>query len=225
MAGVVVETRAVCRTYGTGASAFDALRGVDIVVEAGELVAVMGPSGSGKSTLLNLLGALDTPTSGEVLVEGHALSTLDDAGRTELRRHRIGFVFQQFNLVSHLTAEENVALPLLTARRPRPERAAGARAALASVGVGELGARLPNELSGGEQQRVAIARALVNEPAILLADEPTGNLDTETGKIVMGELASSRAHGGHAVVVVTHDGQLAAQCDRIIRLRDGRVDA
>jgi putative ABC transport system ATP-binding protein len=223
MAGVV-DASGLTRTYGDGASAYQALRGVDLSVAAGELVAIMGPSGSGKSTLLNLLGALDTPTSGEVALEGTSLVGLDDVARTELRRHRIGFVFQQFNLISHLTALENVALPLLTAKRPKPERESVAREVLGSVGLGNLADRLPNELSGGEQQRVAIARALVNRPALLLADEPTGNLDTQTGSAVMRELAASRQVGNHAVVVVTHDDQLAAQCDRIVRLRDGRVE-
>jgi putative ABC transport system ATP-binding protein len=222
---MVVHAESVTRTYGNGNAVVAALRGVDLDVGAGELVVIMGPSGSGKSTLLNLLGALDTPTSGEVAIDGQRLSGMDDAARTALRRHRIGFVFQQFHLVDHLTALENVALPLLTARRPRAERADRAAAMLATVGLADKGGRLPSELSGGEQQRVAVARALVHEPVLVLADEPTGNLDSDTGAEVIALLSNTRHAGGHAVVVVTHDPAIASVADRVIRLRDGRIES
>jgi putative ABC transport system ATP-binding protein len=201
-----------------------ALDGVDLTVAPGEFVAIMGPSGSGKSTLLSLLGALDTPTAGEVWVDGKAVSTLTELERTMVRRTRIGFVFQQFNLVPYLTALENVALPLVVGRTTRDQRAERARRALEAVGLAERADEMPTRLSGGEQQRVAIARALVHEPAVVLADEPTGNLDSATGLAVMETITQVREQRGHAVVLVTHDERIASLADRIVRLRDGRVD-
>ena len=219
-----VRAEGLVRTYASGTGEVRALDGVDLTVDAGEFVAIMGPSGSGKSTLLSLLGALDTPTAGEVWVDGHAVSSLSEAERTQVRRARIGFVFQQFNLVPYLTAVENVALPLVVGRTPRSERDERARRALDAVGLTDRADQMPTRLSGGEQQRVAIARALVHEPAVVLADEPTGNLDSATGLAVMATITELRARNGHAVVLVTHDERIASLADRIVRLRDGRVD-
>jgi putative ABC transport system ATP-binding protein len=219
---VVVRTERVTRVYGEGL--VRAVDEVDLEIEAGEMVAIMGPSGSGKTTLLNLLGALDTPTEGEVWIEDRPLSGLTERERTELRRHRLGFVFQQFNLAPHLTALENVALPLTIARRPRSERRATATRALELVDLVDRADHLPGQLSGGEQQRVAVARALVHGPALVLADEPTGNLDSATGLEVMTLLSEVRQQVQHAVVMVTHDQQMAALCDRTVRLRDGRIE-
>lgn len=219
----VIEARAVCRAYGEGASRRTVLADVDLEVGVGEMVAVVGPSGSGKTTLLQLLGALDTPTTGWVFVDGKRVSDMSDTERTDIRRRRIGFVFQQFNLVPVFKAWENVALPLVIGRTPVRERERRARAVLATVGLGDRADAFPAQLSGGEMQRVAMARALVHEPAAILADEPTGNLDSTTGIEVMSLIERLRTETGTAVVVVTHDMRMASLADRIVRLRDGRI--
>ncbi|MGC4750372.1 ABC transporter ATP-binding protein [Micromonospora sp. DT201] len=216
----VLELRAVHRTHGAGPAAVHALRGVSLVVRPGELVAVMGPSGSGKSTLLALAGGLDRPTGGEVRVEGQLLGDLDRRGLAQLRRRRIGYIFQQLNLLGSLSALENVALPLeLDGASGRRARAL-AMAALTEVGLPALGDRFPDQLSGGQQQRVAIARALVGERRLVLADEPTGALDSQTGEAVL-HLLRRRIDAGAAGVLVTHEARHAGWADRVVFLRDG----
>ncbi len=218
----VLELASVTRVHGAGATEVHALREVSFAAYAGELVAVMGPSGSGKSTLLTLAGGLDTPTSGTVLVEGTDLAGLGQRGRAAMRRTSIGYVFQDFNLIPALTAVENVALPgELDGKGTRAARKA-ARVALDEVGIGDLAARFPDEMSGGQQQRVAIARAIVGERRLILADEPTGALDSETGEEVL-RLLRSRCDAGAAGVLVTHEARHAAWADRVVFLRDGVV--
>ena len=218
----VLELRDVTRTHGTGQTAVHALRGVDLVVRPGELVAVMGASGSGTSTLLTLAGGLDTATSGEVLVEGVPLSGLDAAGLAALRRRSVGYVFQDLNLLPALTAAENVALPLeLDGVRARDAQVLALRA-LEAVGLGSEGRRFPDQLSGGQQQRVAIARALVGDRRLVLADEPTGALDSVTGEAVL-ELLRARVDAGAGGVLVTHEARHAGWADRVLFLRDGTV--
>ena len=218
----VLHLDTVSRIHGSGASEVHALRSVSFRAHAGELVAVMGPSGSGKSTLLTLAGGLDQPTSGHVLIEGKDLGTLGANGRARMRRTSVGYVFQDFNLIPALTAAENVALPLeLDGQRTAVARVA-ARAALEEVGIGELADRFPDEMSGGQQQRVAIARAVVGERRLILADEPTGALDTETGEGIL-RLLRSRCDAGAAGVMVTHEARHAAWADRVVFLRDGVV--
>jgi len=218
----VLRMRGVHRTHGSGATAVHALAGVDIEVAHGELVAVMGPSGSGKSTLLNLAGGLDRPTSGEVIVEGEVLGQLSRRQLAALRRRRIGYVFQDLNLLASLTAAENVALPLeLDGVSVRKARKA-AEAALAEVELADLADRFPDDMSGGQQQRVAIARALVGERRLVLADEPTGALDSVTGESVL-RLLRARVDAGAAGVLVTHEARHAGWADRVIFLRDGVV--
>ena len=218
----VLELRELVRVHGRGPTAVQALRGVSLAVATGELVAVMGPSGSGKSTLLTLAGGLDTPTRGSVVVEGTPLAGLSPRALARLRRRSVGYVFQDLNLIPALTAAENVALP----RELDGERARRARAlaidALAEVGMADLGDRFPDDMSGGQQQRVAIARALVGERRLVLADEPTGALDTETGEAIMA-LLRSRCDAGAAGVLVTHEARHAAWADRVVFLRDGRI--
>jgi ABC-type lipoprotein export system ATPase subunit len=220
-----IELRAVRRAYAAdeeGAPLTPALDGIDVSIGRGELVAVCGPSGSGKSTFLHLAGVLDTPTEGEVLVEGRPISGLNASARAHLRNTSIGFVFQAFNLMSGLTATENVALPAVLARRKPPDIDARVRDLLSLVGLESKGDRRPSQLSGGEQQRVALARALVLDPPIVLADEPTGNLDSKAGRDVLDLLLASH-DAGRTVVIVTHDQRIAAQAERVIYLRDGRV--
>ena len=218
----IVELRDVHRTHGRGASVVHALRGVSLAVAAGELVAVMGPSGSGKSTLLNLAGGLDRPTQGDVVVDGAVLGTLGRRGLAALRRRRIGYVFQDLNLLPSLTAAENVALPLeLDGLGTRAARRL-ALAALVDVELPEHGARFPDEMSGGQQQRVAIARALVGERRLILADEPTGALDSQTGEAVL-RLLRTKVDAGAAGILVTHESRHAAWADRVVFLRDGVV--
>ena len=218
----VLELASVTRIHGAGATEVHALRAVSFAAYAGELVAVMGPSGSGKSTLLTLAGGLDTPTSGTVLVEGTDLAGLGQRGRAAMRRTSIGYVFQDFNLIPALTAVENVALPgELDGKGTRAARRA-ARLALDEVGIGDLASRFPDEMSGGQQQRVAIARAIVGERRLILADEPTGALDSESGEEVL-RLLRARCDAGAAGVLVTHEARHAAWADRVVFLRDGVV--
>jgi putative ABC transport system ATP-binding protein len=217
----------VTRSYRLGSrdDAVPALRGVSFEIPPGAFVAIVGPSGSGKSTLLNLLGALDRPTSGTVRLEGRDVAALSDAQLARLRNSTIGFVFQQFHLLPRTSALDNVALPLVYAGVPRGERTARAGEALAAVGLGHRVDHQPTELSGGEQQRVAIARALVTDPRLLLADEPTGNLDTATGAAVMQLLERLNAERGTALVVITHDPEVAGRAPRQIHLRDGLIES
>ena len=221
---VALAARDVGKTYGAGtATPRTALRDVTLDVPAGRFLAVMGPSGSGKSTLLHLFGGLDTPTTGEVRIEGRSLVALDDAARADVRRHKVGFVFQAFNLVPVLTVAENVALPGVIAGEPHRDCARRAAELLELVGVPADPDRLPAELSGGEQQRVAIARALFMRPAVLLADEPTGNLDSATGHQVLELLLETHGELGQTIVVVTHDVRVAAVADEVVLLGDGTV--
>jgi putative ABC transport system ATP-binding protein len=218
----VLELREVSKTYGAGVAEVKALRGVDLSVDAGALVAVMGPSGSGKSTLLTIAGSLEEPDSGEVLVGGTALSGMSRNARARLRRRTVGYVFQDFNLLPGLTAAENVTLPMeLDGVSARAARAAGLRA-LDEVGLGERGSHFPDQLSGGERQRVAIARAVAGDRRLLLADEPSGALDSVNAEGVM-RLIHEACKRGVAAVVVTHDAQLASWADRVVFLRDGLV--
>jgi putative ABC transport system ATP-binding protein len=212
----------VSKVYGSGAAGVHALRNVDLAIEPGELVAVMGPSGSGKSTLLTIAGSLEEPTSGEVLVGGVLLSKLSRNERAALRRRAIGYVFQDFNLLAGLTAAENVSLPLELDGMPVRRARTAALAAMDRLGMADRGDRFPDELSGGERQRVAIARAVVGERHLLLADEPSGALDSVNGEAVM-RLVRQTCQGGVAGIVVTHDAQLAAWADRVVFLRDGRM--
>ena len=218
----VLRLDGVTRVHGSGATEVRALRGISFAAHAGELVAVMGPSGSGKSTLLTLAGGLDTPTTGTVTVEGADLASLGNAGRARMRRTSIGYVFQDFNLIPALTAAENVALPRELDGQRRRRALEAARTALAEVGIGELADRFPDEMSGGQQQRVAIARAVVGDRRLILADEPTGALDTETGEEIL-RLLRARCDSGAAGVLVTHEARHAAWADRVVFLRDGIV--
>jgi putative ABC transport system ATP-binding protein len=218
----VIEARRLTKVYDEGVQVH-ALRGVDLQIARGSFVAIMGPSGSGKSTLLNILGALEVPTAGELLIDGATVGTLADDERTLFRRRRIGFVFQQFNLLPIFSAAENVAVPLrLEGIRPAEARKR-ALEMLGVVGLAERGDHLPSQLSGGEQQRVAVARALIAGPAIILADEPTGNLDSANGELVIGILRDLVDRLGQTVVLVTHDATVAARSDRVIGVRDGQI--
>jgi putative ABC transport system ATP-binding protein len=218
----MLELRGVSKVYGEGPTEVDALRDVSLVVDAGQLVAVMGPSGSGKSTLLTIAGSLEQPTRGEVFVGGAALSGMSRNDRARLRRRSIGYVFQDFNLLAGLTAAENVSLPLELDGTQAKAARVSATAALEELGLGERASRYPDELSGGERQRVAIARAVVGDRHLLLADEPSGALDSVNGEAVM-RLIRAACRRGVAGVVVTHDAQLASWADRVVFLRDGRV--
>ncbi|MGA4541113.1 ABC transporter ATP-binding protein [Uniformispora flossi] len=221
-AAPVLELRGLGRTYGKGETRVESLRGVDLAVAPGELLAVMGPSGSGKSTMLLLAGGLDAPTTGEVLVEGTDISRLPRRKQAALRRRSVGYVFQDLNLIPALTALENVALPLELDGRPVRKARSAARDALAEIGVDDLAERFPDDMSGGQQQRVAIARALVGERRLVLADEPTGALDSATGEAVL-RVLRARCDAGAAAVLVTHEARHAAWADRIVFLRDGRL--
>jgi putative ABC transport system ATP-binding protein len=219
----ILETNSVSKQYQMGKVTVNALAGVDLSIEPGEFVAVMGPSGSGKSTLLHLLGGLDQPTDGEVALDGQTLSALSDKQITVTRRRKIGFIFQFYNLVPTLNAEENVALPLLIdGQRPKDYRERAERL-LELVGLAERRRHKPDQLSGGEQQRVAIARALVTEPAIVLADEPTGNLDSRAGDEILNLLRQLCDELGQTIVMVTHDPLGASRADRVVFLKDGRI--
>ena len=219
----LIETRDLWKTYVMGDEEIHALRGVSIVIERGEYVAIMGPSGSGKSTLMNLIGCLDTPSKGSYLLNEKEVAAMNDDELARIRNEEIGFVFQTFNLLPRATALHNVELPLVYAGVPGKERQERARGALEKVELTARAGHRPNELSGGQRQRVAIARALVNNPSILLADEPTGNLDSKTGVEIMGVF--DRLHqGGNTIVLVTHEAEIAAYAHRAIHIRDGQVE-
>src|SRR6476620_7676220 len=219
----LIETVDLWKTYVMGSEEIHALRGVSIQIERGEYVAIMGPSGSGKSALMNLIGCLDTPSKGSYLLNGKQVSKMDDNELARIRNEEIGFVFQTFNLLPRATALRNVELPLVYAGVPAKEREQRARGALEKVELASRMAHRPNELSGGQRQRVAIARALVNNPSILLADEPTGNLDSKTGVEIMGVFERLHA-GGNTIVLVTHEADIAAYAHRVIHIRDGQVE-
>ena len=221
----LIALSGITKTYGQGPAAFQALSGVDLVIDAGEFVAIMGPSGSGKSTAMNILGCLDTPTSGSYRFQGLAVEQLDRKQRALLRRHCLGFVFQGFNLLARTSALENVELPLIYRGAPAAERHAAARAALAQVGLAGREKNTPGELSGGQQQRVAIARAIVTEPTVLLADEPTGNLDTRTSMEIMELISGLNRDRGITVLMVTHEPDMAEFARRVVRFVDGRVES
>ena len=221
----LIALSGITKTYGQGPAAFQALSGVDLVIDAGEFVAIMGPSGSGKSTAMNILGCLDTPTSGSYRFQGLAVEQLDRKQRALLRRHCLGFVFQGFNLLARTSALENVELPLIYRGAPAAERHAAARAALAQVGLAGREKNTPGELSGGQQQRVAIARAIVTEPTVLLADEPTGNLDTRTSVEIMELISGLNRDRGITVLMVTHEPDMAEFARRVVRFVDGRVES
>jgi len=218
-----IRAQALSKRYGEGALAVNALRGVSLTIERGEHVALVGPSGSGKSTLMHLIGCLDRPTEGELWIDGEDVAGFDEDALADVRNRKIGFIFQQFFLLPRLTALSNVELPLVYGTVPRAERIARARRALESVELGHRADHRPNELSGGERQRVAIARALVGEPAILLADEPTGNLDSRVGAEILHLFDRLVTGGGVTLVVVTHDPAVAARAERTIRIRDGGI--
>ncbi|GJJ04797.1 macrolide export ATP-binding/permease protein MacB [Duganella rhizosphaerae] len=220
----MIELREIRKTYRQGGNDIRALDGIDLHIAPGEFVAIMGPSGSGKSTLLNVLGALDRPDSGRYRLAEDEISALDDDAASEVRNRRIGFVFQSFHLLPRLTVLENVLLPQRYARDADPEAAGRAVALLERIGLGERTGHLPGQLSGGQLQRAAIARALLNRPALLLADEPTGNLDSKSAADVMALLKELHM-GGQTLVLVTHDPDIAAGAQRTIHLRDGRIDA
>jgi putative ABC transport system ATP-binding protein len=221
--GVVIQTENLWKTYEMGAEKLHALRGVSLEIRKGEYCAIMGPSGSGKSTLMNLIGCLDTPSSGSYWLAGRLVSQLDDDELAYIRNKEIGFVFQTFNLLPRATALHNVELPMIYNGTPADERLGRAKKALAQVDLADRMMHKPNELSGGQRQRVAVARALVNNPSILLADEPTGNLDSQTGEEIMALFA--RLHeSGNTIILVTHEADIAAHAHRIIRLRDGKIE-
>jgi len=219
----LIEVRGLTKVFGSGPNTFQALRGVDFDVAAGDFVAVMGSSGSGKSTMMNILGCLDTPTTGSYRFLGHPVEYLTQDQRALLRRRYIGFVFQGFNLLARTSALENVELPLLYRGESRAARHRGAMAALDRVGLAAWAKHTPAELSGGQQQRVAIARALVTEPQVVLADEPTGNLDSERSVEIMGLLSTLNQEGGISIVMVTHEAEMAAFAHTIVRFKDGLV--
>ncbi len=224
-AAPLIALRGVSKVYGSGSAEVRALRGVDLDIAEGEFVAIMGPSGSGKSTAMNILGCLDTPTAGAYLFRGVPVHRLDRDQRALLRRRHLGFVFQGFNLLPRTSAQENVELPLLYRGEPRAARHRAAREALAAVGLQGREHHTPAELSGGQQQRVAIARALVTNPTVLLADEPTGNLDTQRGREIMELLAALNRDRGITVLMVTHEPEMAAYARRVVRFVDGLIDS
>ena len=219
----VISLDKIVKNYYIGSITVEALRAVDIDIKRNEYVAIMGPSGSGKSTLMNLVGALDTPTSGEYILNGTDVSKMDDNRLAEIRNQEIGFIFQTFNLLPRYTALENVMLPLIYAGVPKSERAANATQTLTEVGLADRMDHKPNELSGGQRQRVAVARALVNNPSIILADEPTGNLDSKTSVDIM-KLFGEIHKKGNTIILVTHEEDIARYAHRIIRLLDGQID-
>ena len=221
---LVIDVHDLTKTYRMGDVMVNALAGVTFQVKRGELLAIMGPSGSGKSTMMNMLGCLDIPTSGEYLLDGERVSTLNDNQLADIRNRKVGFVFQRFMLLSNLTALGNVELPMRYAGVPAKERRQRAQTALEAVGLGDRMHHHSNELSGGQQQRVALARAIVTRPAILMADEPTGNLDSKSGHEVMELLLRLNKEEGATVIIVTHDSNIAAHCERTIHLLDGLIE-
>ena len=223
MGTAAIEIRGVTKTYLLGDIAVEALKGVDLSIRSGEFVAVMGPSGSGKSTLMNILGCLDRPTAGSYRLDGEEIGTLSRDGRAIIRRNKLGFVFQGFNLLPRLSALENVELPMIYDNTPSPVRRQKAGKALSSVGLADRAHHLPTQLSGGQQQRVAIARAIVNTPSLLLADEPTGNLDSATSDEIMGIFQRLNDDLGITLVLVTHEPDIARFARRVIRFRDGSL--
>ena len=223
MSSTIIDLEKVGKTYEMGDTTVEALKGSNVEIEEGEFVAVMGPSGSGKSTLMNMIGALDTPSSGEVFVGEEAISGLEEDELALLRSEKIGFIFQQFNLIPSMNATENVALPMLFRGVSKKERTERAEEILTRVGLGERLHHMPSELSGGQRQRVSIARSLANDPDIILADEPTGNLDSETGENIM-DLLTELNEEGKTIIMVTHDENDAEYADRIIKIVDGKTN-
>ncbi len=219
----LIETQDLWKSYTMGSEQIHALSGVSLAIERGEYVAIMGPSGSGKSTLMNLIGCLDTPTRGSYLLNGKQVSQMNDDELARIRNEEIGFVFQTFNLLPRATALHNVELPLVYAGIPSTDRLKRARASLDKVELGDRMSHRPNQLSGGQRQRVAIARALVNNPSILLADEPTGNLDSKTGEEIM-SLFKRLHEAGNTIVLVTHEADIAAHAHRVLHIRDGKIE-
>ncbi|MBM3143491.1 MAG: ABC transporter ATP-binding protein [Chloroflexi bacterium] len=223
MSDWVVDAREITKVFNMGEVEVHALRGLSLTIEPGEVIAIMGPSGSGKSTLMNILGCLDRPTTGDYFLDGESVADLNDDQLADIRNRKVGFVFQSFNLLPRASALANVELPLRYARNGKNRRQR-ARAALEAVGLADRMTHHPNELSGGEQQRVAIARAIVNEPSIVMADEPTGNLDTASGDAIMKLLLDLNKERGTTLIIVTHDPEIAQQTRRIVRIRDGGVE-
>ncbi|MBC5773839.1 ABC transporter ATP-binding protein [Pontibacter sp. KCTC 32443] len=221
---IIIETHHISKVYRMGSEVINALQDVSITINKGEYVAFMGPSGSGKSTLMNIIGCLDTPTGGQYILNGNDVSNMTDNELAEVRNKEIGFVFQTFNLLPRQSSLENVALPLIYAGYNKSQREERAQKALESVGLGNRGKHKPNELSGGQRQRVAIARALINNPSIILADEPTGNLDTKTSYEIM-ELFENLHSKGNTIIMVTHEEDIARYAHRIVRLRDGLIES
>ena len=218
----LIEMHELTRVYQLGPQEIYALRGVDLVVQQGEYVAIMGPSGSGKSTLMNIIGCLDRPSAGQYVLDGTPVESMNDDELAAVRNKKIGFVFQTFNLLARTTALQNVELPLVYAKIPRVERRQLAEEALSAVGLQDRMNHQPNELSGGQRQRVAIARALVNKPSLLLADEPTGNLDSQTGREIL-DLFRDLHNRGNSIIMVTHEDDVAHEAKRVIHIRDGRI--
>ena len=218
----LIEMHALTRVYQLGPQEIYALSGVDLIVEQSEYVAIMGPSGSGKSTLMNIIGCLDRPSAGKYILDGTPVESMNDDELAAVRNKKIGFVFQTFNLLARTTALQNVELPLVYAKIPRHERRLLAEEALAAVGLGDRMNHQPNELSGGQRQRVAIARALVNKPSLLLADEPTGNLDSQTGREIL-DLFRDLHSRGNSIIMVTHEDDVAREAKRVIHIRDGKI--
>jgi len=218
----LIEMHELTRVYQLGPQEIHALSGIDLIVKHGEYVAIMGPSGSGKSTLMNIIGCLDRPSAGKYILDGTPVESMDDDELAAVRNKKIGFVFQTFNLLPRTTALQNVELPLVYAKMPRVERHQQAQEALVAVGLGDRMSHQPNELSGGQRQRVAIARALVNKPSLLLADEPTGNLDSQTGREIL-DLFRDLHSRGNSIIMVTHEDDVAKEAKRIIHIRDGKI--